>query len=298
MTGYEALRRTSAWFDTSARGRIRATGEDRARLLHAMSTNNVQALSTGQGCYAFFLSAQGRILADAAILARADEILLDTEPETREKLFAHLDKFVIADDVTLDDVTDGTASIDIAGPRAEARLRETGAPVPEERFVHLDWGARTVVKLDEEHFRVLTFRGDGDLTARLGEEADLEAANVVRLERGRPRYGDDITERHLLQETRQMHAVNFAKGCYVGQEIVERVRSRGQVHKGLYPISVAVQIAPAPGSQLTDASGGKCGETMSAAFSPGLGRVVAMAYLRLPLAESIALDGTAVTVRE
>ncbi|MDX2181086.1 MAG: glycine cleavage T C-terminal barrel domain-containing protein [Bryobacteraceae bacterium] len=297
MNGYEALRGRSAWFDTSSRGRISAKGEDRARLLHAMSTNNVQALPPGQGHYAFFLSAQGRILADAAILARGEEILLDTEPETREKLFQHLDKFIIADDVALEDTTAATASVDIAGPQSEARLRETGAPVPEDRFAHLEWGGRTVVKLDEEHFRVITFQGDADLTARLGEEADLEAANVVRLERGRPRYGDDITERHLLQETRQMHAVNFSKGCYVGQEIVERVRSRGQVHKGLYPISVASEIVPAPGTALIDAAGAKCGETMSAAYSPALGHVVAMAYLRLPLVESMTLDGSAVTVR-
>src|SRR5579863_2706417 len=97
--GYEALRTGAAWLDLSARGKIIATGEDRARLLHAMTTNQVQELKPGEGCYAFFLNPQGRILADVNLLCRADDFLLDVEPETRERLYQHLDKFIIADDV-------------------------------------------------------------------------------------------------------------------------------------------------------------------------------------------------------
>src|SRR6476660_862165 len=101
--GYEALRTSAAWVDLSSRGKIIATGDDRARLLHAMTTNHIQQLQPGQGCYAFFLTAQGRILADANIFVLPDRILLDVEPELREKLYQHLDKFIIADDVTLQD---------------------------------------------------------------------------------------------------------------------------------------------------------------------------------------------------
>ena len=99
--GYQAIREAAAVLDLSGRGRIRATGEDRVRLLHAMSTNHIQQLGPHQGCYAFFLNSQGRILADAHILVLADSILLDTEPEIREKVYAHLDQYIIADDVTL-----------------------------------------------------------------------------------------------------------------------------------------------------------------------------------------------------
>ena len=82
----DGLRESAAWLDLSARGKIRVTGEDRARLLHAMTTQDVQSLTPGQGCYAFFLNAQGRILGDVNIFCREDFFLLDTEPETRQKL--------------------------------------------------------------------------------------------------------------------------------------------------------------------------------------------------------------------
>src|ERR1700688_2229818 len=105
MKGYDELRNAAAWLDLSSRGKIRLTGEDRARLLHAMTTNHIQQLTPGTGCYAFFLTAQGPILSDVNVLCLPDAFLLDTEPETRQTVFAHLDKYIIADDVLLEDVT-------------------------------------------------------------------------------------------------------------------------------------------------------------------------------------------------
>ena len=116
------------FLDVSARGKIRITGEDRARLLHAMSTNHIQQLQPSQGCYAFFLSAQGRILADAIVLCRPDHLLLDTEPETREKLFQHIDKYIIADDAYVEDVTGQLRTIAVDGPGAALLLEKLGAP--------------------------------------------------------------------------------------------------------------------------------------------------------------------------
>jgi folate-binding protein YgfZ len=282
MKGYEALRSSSAWFDASSRGRIRLTGEDRARLLHAMSTNQVEGMKPGDGVYAFFLNAQGRILADAVILCFADHFLLDTEPETRQKLFEHLDKFIIADDVTLEDETESTICLTVEGPQAEGFLRGLGAQPPEQDFHFTDWAGRTIVRVHPEQFRVIGAAADrADLVARLGEEADSEAAEISRIEKGIPRYGADITERHLVQETRQLHAVHFAKGCYLGQEIVERVRSRGQVHKGIAPVEVESQEPPQPGSEILDETGAKCGEMLSSAYSPARNRVLGFAMLRL-----------------
>src|SRR6476619_466079 len=103
--GYEALRTSAAWVDLSSRGKIIATGDDRVRLLHAMTTNHIQQLQPGQGCYAFFLNAQGRIVADVNVFVLPDRLLLDVEPELREKVYEHLDKFIIADDATLEDVS-------------------------------------------------------------------------------------------------------------------------------------------------------------------------------------------------
>src|SRR6476659_7348186 len=104
--GYQALRESAAYLDLSKRGKIFVTGEDRVRLLHAMTTNHIQQLQAGQGCYAFFLNAQGRIVADVNVFVLPDRLLLDVEPELREKVYQHLDKFIIADDATLEDVSD------------------------------------------------------------------------------------------------------------------------------------------------------------------------------------------------
>ena len=141
--GYSALREHAAWIDLSSRGKIRASGEDRARLLHAMTTNHVEQLKPGEGCYAFFLNAQGRILGDVNLLCFEDHFLLDTEPETRGKLFEHLDRYIIADDVTLKDETDRTATIAVEGPEAVAVLAKLGAPVPQASYATAAWGTST-----------------------------------------------------------------------------------------------------------------------------------------------------------
>jgi folate-binding protein YgfZ len=302
MKGYEELRASSAWFDSSSRGRIRVTGEDRARLLHAMCTNQIEGMKPGEGCYAFFLTAQGRILADAVILCSDDHFLLDTEPETRQKLFEHLDKFIIADDVTLEDESDATISLTLEGPHTVGFLRGLGAQPPEQEFHFAEWAGRKIVRVHPEQFRILAPAADrADLTSRLGQEADAESAEITRLERGVPRYGAEITERFLVQETRQLHAVHFSKGCYLGQEIVERVRSRGQVHRGLAPVELDSQTPPPAGSEIQDASGAKCGEMLSSVFSPAMSRALGFGMLRVdqlgPQAKPMTIGGVSARVR-
>ena len=285
MTGYEALRQSAAWMDLSGRGKIRLTGEDRARLLHAMTTNQIQDLTPGQGCYTFFLNAQGRILADSNVLCQDEAILLDTEPETRERVFQHLDQFIIADDVTLEDATGALATIAVEGPQAAPALESLGAPLPEVEQSWQPWGDRIVLRAattgPSGWLVLVPVTGKQSLIESLGglPQADSEAARAVRIENGKPRYGDEITDRFLLQETGQMRAVNFSKGCYLGQEIVERVRSRGQVHRHLRAVQIEGQTVPPAGAKLT-AEGKDLGELVSASFSPALNKIVAMAYIR------------------
>ena len=218
--GYTALRERAAWVNLSARGKIRMTGDDRLRLLHAMTTQQIQDLKPGQGAYAFFLKAQGRILADANVLCFEDHVLLDTEPEQRTKIYEHLDRYIIADDVALEDVTDSVATVDLEGPDAAAVLSALGAPVPSDLYAHAPWGNGTVQHL-AGRFRLI-----GDVPPLIDvPEADDEEARTVRMEHARARYGDDFSEKHLVQETALLHAVHFRKGCYLGQEIVERVKA-------------------------------------------------------------------------
>lgn len=190
----------STLFDLSANGRIRVTGDDRARLIHALSTNHIQQMKPGDRVYAFFLTAQGRILADAHITCFEDSLLIDTETETRDALYRHIDHYIIADDVTLDDETDRTFCFGIANGEAIDRIY---GPIEEKEEVR--------------------------------ERAGLTESNYDswRLEHFVPRYGEDITEKTLPQETALPTALHFQKGCYLGQEIVERIRSRGHVNRTL-----------------------------------------------------------------
>lgn len=287
MTGYEALRNGVAWLDLSSRGKIRMTGEDRARLLHAMTTNHIQQLTPGTGCYAFFLSAQGRILSDANILCRPDHFLLDLEAETREKIYQHLDRFIIADDVTIEDVTPGTATIAVEGPKSAEVLHSVGAPVPDAEYATAEWGARVVARLNSTgslgFFIFVPMEEKVALIAQLEAAgaiaAAAEASRAVRLEHGKARYGEDLSERFLAQEANQPQALHFSKGCYLGQEIVERVRSRGQVHRLLLPLLIETKEPPSPGAKL-QIGNAAAAEITSAAYSPALDKVVALAYVR------------------
>jgi len=287
MTGYDSLRNQAAWLDLSARGKIQLTGEDRARLLHAMSTNHIQQLTPGTGCYAFFLNDKGRVLSDANVLCLADRFLLDVEPEAREPLYQHLDRFIIADDVALEDQTATTATIAVEGPDSVEVLRRAGATPPEQDYATAAWGAWLVARLNSTGspgFFVFAPVADkpkliAQLEAASALAADADAYRVVRLEHGKPRFGEDLSDRYLAQEANQPHALHFSKGCYLGQEIVERVRSRGQVHRVLMPLLLNTETPPAPGSKLTIGAD-QAAEITSAAFSPALGRVVALGYVR------------------
>jgi len=297
--GYQALRSAAAWLDLSSRGKIIATGEDRARLLHAMTTNQVEKLQPGEGCYAFFLNPQGRILGDVNLYCRANDFLLDVEPETREALYQHLDKYIIADDVTLEDATAHLATIDLDGPEALAVAARLGVPLPEKPWNHAEWSGVTVAHVSFTGAPGLRFFAAASEKPRLTQllesagavEAGLDAARVVRLEHFKPRYGEDIFPTTLSQETQQHHAVNFNKGCYIGQEIVERVRSRGLVHRLLAGVEIESTEVPEPETRLFHGEE-DVGKMTSAAFSPALGKVVGMAYVRRELAE----PGTALTV--
>lgn len=288
--GYQALRNTAAWIDLSGRGKIRITGEDRARLLHAMTTQHVEALKPGEGGYTFFLNAQGRILGDANLFCFEDHFLLDTEPEIKQKLYDHLDRYIIADDVTLEDVTGSLVTIAVEGPQAAEVLRRLHAPVPETPYSTLPWGDKVVARTSstgsEGYFIFLPGLVKDGLVASLENlpQVTREDARIVRLEHGHPRYGEEISERYLVQETGQLHAVHFSKGCYLGQEIVERVRSRAQIHRVLRRLELETSDPPEPGTKLKSGDA-DAAEIASAAYSPALGKVVAMAYVRMPFTE-------------
>jgi folate-binding protein YgfZ len=305
---YQALRNEAAWLDVSRRGKIRVGGGDRARLLHAMTTNHIERLIPGSGCYAFFLNAAGRILGDANIFCRSDHFLLDVESETAEKLYEHLDKFTIADDVTLENVSNQIGAIALEGPNAVNVMVALGAPVPSVAFGNEQWKSRLVARVSItglDGFRIFFPAEERDELAAQLEKLGVPAADedifrTVRLETGKPGYGEDITERYLAQETNQAHALSFQKGCYLGQEIVERVRSRSLIQRVLMPLHIFTEVPPAPGIRL-QADGKDVAQVTSAAYSPAFSHVVALAYVRIEHAKpgtELQLGATRAIVQE
>lgn len=286
LEGYEALRHGAAWIDLSARGLIHAGGRDRVRFLHNLTSNHIKQLAPGRGCYAFLLNPQGRIQADVNIFCLADRFLLDTEPETRERVPEHLRRYIIADQVTLEEAP--LAALGLEGPEAAAVLAALGAPAPEADYAHIAWEDVQVARASATGlpgFRLFVPSARvAEVRARLesagARAASPEAWRTVRIEEGRPRYGEDITDANLPQETRQLHGVHFSKGCYIGQEIVERIRARGRVNRLLVKLEIAGEAPPAPGARLT-AGGQEAGQVTSAAFSPDRGRVAALGYARV-----------------
>ncbi len=306
MTSYDAFYASAALIDLSTRGRILATGDDRKRLFHALTTNQIEKLTPGQGVYAFFLNAQGRVLADAIILCREADLFISLEPEVRDRIYSHIDRYIIADDVVLADITSSTCEFALEGPQSASILSSLGAPLPTDPFSFTDWKGTDIVLASStgvsgyrliapiEQFESIT----SSLTAAGAVPATSSDQEIVRIEHGTPRYGVDITESHIPQETRLMHALNFNKGCYLGQEIVERVRSRGHVNRLLTPLAIDAPAPPAPGTKIiaqdTEGNGKEVGEITSAALSPRHGDVRALAYVRaqaIASAAPVTVDG-------
>jgi tRNA-modifying protein YgfZ len=272
--GYEALRRGAAWMDLSERGRIVARGRDRARFLHNVTSNDIKKMTPGSSCYAFLLSPQGRIQADLSLICFEDRFLIDTEPELREKVRQQILRYKVADQVDLEDVTETTASVGVEGPDAGSVQLAPG-----------DHFTAPFTVTGQPGFRIYCSAGQqADLIAQLERAgvrpATAEDARLVRIENGKPVYGEDIRDTSLPQETQQMQGVSFTKGCYIGQEIVERIRARGHVNRKLERIELEGTEAVAAGTILT--VDGREAEVTSSVFSPQAGRVVALAYVKAP----------------
>lgn len=225
-------------------------------------------------------------MADACIFRLGDEYFLDTEAEGAPIIHHHLDKYIIADDAETADESTLWFEVAIEGPDSPAAMDRLGLPIPPEPLSILSTGWGYVARISSTGplgFRV--WAGEDRRESLFNElsnalpQATAQEAEIVRLENGLPRFTDDFGERYLVQETRLLHAVSFNKGCYLGQEIVERVRSQGKVHRLLTPLRITGSVPPAPGAKLVSVNA-QAGEITSAAYSPALAEVVALAYVR------------------
>ncbi len=248
-----ALTTDAGVYDLGWRARFRITGEDRVRWLNGMVTNTVKGLAPGQLNYTFLLNAQGRIQGDGDVYALADALLLATDRAQAGRLQAHLDRFIIMDDVEL--ALEGkVTAIGIAGPDAHSRLAQAGFRLDLALGGFAEHDGLLVARERSDQYMLWVDAADASglwerLIAAGAAPCGIEAVEALRILNGVPRYGADIHEKSLAQETGQMRALNFNKGCYLGQEIVERIRSRATVHRGLRAFSLEGH-APPPGTPL------------------------------------------------
>src|SRR5215831_8713469 len=239
-----ALQTGCGVFALTWRGRINVSGKDRVRWLHNMVTNNVRDLPVNRGNYNFVLNAQGRILGDLYIYNRGESFGLETDASQVEALVNAMRRFIIMDKVELVEVGADSVSVGVCGPKAESVLSSAGITAGgmqplEVRDVGFDDIAATLVRGPEQKPGWFEFWLDPNKAQDLwnllvkadAKPAGAEALEMWRVLHGIPNYGQDIRDRDLPQETEQPQALNFTKGCYIGQEIVERIRSRGQVHR-------------------------------------------------------------------
>ena len=307
---FQSLLSGCGLYDLSARAKIAVTGSDRVRWLNGMATNNVRDLSPGHGVYAFLLNAQGRIQADLYVFQRGDSLLVDAERGQREKVLQLFDRYIIADDVEIADVSDKLTALGLSGPESRNILERAGITVPDLASLELcspkcncacECLQCTLVRGDDTagtSYQLWlapdTLKSTWDaLVAAGATPVGADALELRRISFGLPKFGVDIRERDLPQETGQTRALNFIKGCYLGQEIVERIRSRGAVHRQFTAFAVEGTL-PDPASKIV-ADEKEVGEITSSAILPlpNGDRPVALGYLRREAIEKDLRAGTA-----
>ncbi len=287
-----SLRSGCGVYDLGFHAKFSITGADRIRWLNGMVTNNIRDLAQDQGVYAFLLNPQGHILGDLYAYNRGESIMIDTDQSQAEKILATFDHYIIMDDVDVKNVSEALTALGISGPRSQEVLTSAGFPVPNMqalRIQSISWRGNpcSLVSGDQGNWEIWTpsenVRPLWD--ALLRERATpvgFEALELQRIELGIPAYGIDIRERDLPQETEQARALNFNKGCYIGQEIVERIRSRGAVHRKFtgFLVEGIVEV----GNRII-AAGKDVGEITSVGLlSPDENKTIALGYIRREIA--------------
>lgn len=313
ISEHAAVRDNVGIADVSYRGRHWLTGEDRAKFLHRIISNDVESLTTGQGTYATLLTHRGKIIADLNISVLEDAISIDTAPETTETLFNELDKYIIADDVEFSDVTAETGAIAVHGPKAADLVQSvlglndlTALPERHNRFREADAvfkHAITCVRTDSTGEIGYVLYTAAEALVSLWETLMTEGARFnaqpigwnalesLRIEAGIPRYGAELTDAVIPLEAELEHAIDFEKGCYIGQEIVARMKYRGHPNRLLRGIEIDADATPQDSCVLRQDTpvfkeDKEMGWITSATFSPTLGKLIALSYVRIAVTEA------------
>jgi folate-binding protein YgfZ len=307
---YRAVRSGVGILDMCDYTVISLTGPDRVSFLQGMVTNDVKKLAPGTGMSAAILDVSGKILADLRVLSTEDSFMLLLREPLAQTAVAHLNRYLVADDVEIAAPDTACGMISLQGPKARAVLGAIVPPgeIPQEMHSH------RALRIGERELRAIRSTHTGeegfDLLMELQSLASvvaqiqkagapfslcwvgLQAQELLRVEAGIPRYGVDMDENTLFLEIGLDDAVSFHKGCYLGQEVVERIRSRGHVNRKLAAIVLEGSEAAARGATVESGGGREIGKITSSVLSPALERPVALGYVH----RDFLVPGTAITV--
>ena len=282
------------------RGLILVSGGDRASYLQGLLTNDISALAAGQGCYAAYLTAQGRMISDLFVYELGDVILLALPRDTKDTVLAKLDEFIFSEDVQLGDVTETFSAVAVVGPAAASAVSAaTGVSEADLHAMPLHCSRRfevgsepgillRVADTGEPGFELVVPREQmpqvlQSLQAAGAAAIDADTADVLRIEAGVAVFGPDMDQETIpLEAGIEEQAISFTKGCYVGQEVIIRVLHRGHGRVAQKLVGLLLEpgrSVPAPGTAL-QADGKEVGAVTSSAESPALGRPIALAYLK------------------
>jgi folate-binding protein YgfZ len=317
-SSYHAARTAAGIVDRSDRAWVVVSGTDRRSYLHGLLTNDIAALQAGQGCYAAYLTPQGRMIADLWVYELGDVLLLSMAGDVKPTVLAKLDQFIFTEDVQLGDVSETFTATAVVGPRAaEVVAGAIGAPVgllaglAEHGNARIDFQGHPAIVLSttdsgENGFDVLVA---AEQVARLREllrgsgavEVDAAAAEALRIEAGVPRFHRDMDEETIpLEAGIEPRAISMTKGCYVGQEVIIRVlhRGHGRVARRLVGLTLEGSSAPPAGAPV-HAEGKDVGAVTSSAWSPALEKPIALAYVHrdhVAAGTRVSVNGTSAVV--
>lgn len=293
---YRAVRERVGLLDLSFRAQVRVTGADRVSFLQGMLSNDIKALHPGGGCAAALLTEQGRLVADLRVYALQTSFLLDVDVRVQDSMLEALSRFLVADDVDLEDLRTQWMTLALQGPLAAQLLHACGVvpPGPQE-FQHgeakvAEVSVRVIKVSDtgEDGYELLVPRPHAEVVwctllqggASLGLlPVGLTALNTLRVEAGIPWYGIDMDQERLVLEVGMEHAISFTKGCYLGQEVVERATARGHVNRKLRGLQIQGDTPPPSGEKLYHGTQ-EVGWITSAVASPRFRHPIALGYVR------------------
>jgi folate-binding protein YgfZ len=293
---YATLREGAGVIDLSFRGRLCLLGADAQSFLNGQVTNNVKDLKLGEGCYAALVSAKGKLHSDLNIYRLQNEMLLDFEPGFSASVAQRLQKFVIAENVEIIDAAPLYGLLSVQGPKAaevvgslSPQFIVPAKPMSVTRVEEAGFGEIYLVKqprlLGQGLDLFVPAEAMKDVAARLlargGKLAGWQALETIRIESGIPRFGADMDETNLAPEALDTRAISYAKGCYIGQEVIARIRTYGQVAKSLRKLKLegSEKDTPPRGTKLFLGEK-EVGSVTSAVWSPTAQAIIALGYVR------------------